>query len=69
MELIHICKTFRVVNFDKLAYGASIDHIVDEVRLSGRYCFVKASLMDREKIENVLIENQVGDRYLEVQEK
>lgn len=52
----HIC---RFINLDKLAYGASPDHIVPEVRNSERYVFVHGTLMDQNLVEGILREHQI----------
>lgn len=49
----------KFVNFDKLAYGASPDHVETNVRESSRYSFVKASLLDQSIVESLLAKNQI----------
>jgi len=49
----------KFVNIDKLAYGASPEHVLDEVRLSDRYNFVNGTLMNQAAVEGLLKEHQI----------
>ncbi|KAF7632296.1 NAD(P)-bd_dom domain-containing protein [Meloidogyne graminicola] len=44
----------RFINIDKLAVGASTEHIVPEVRKSGRYTFVHGTLLEQSLVESLL---------------
>ncbi|KAL3103268.1 hypothetical protein niasHS_002454 [Heterodera schachtii] len=47
------------VNLDKLAFGASPDHIIDDIRFSPRYVFVHGSLLDENLVKTVLNEHRI----------
>ncbi|CAB3400989.1 unnamed protein product [Caenorhabditis bovis] len=49
----------KIINYDKLAYGASPFHVLEEIRESGRYTFVEAKLEDQETLDNTLESNKV----------
>ncbi|CAI5456013.1 unnamed protein product [Caenorhabditis angaria] len=49
----------RFVNYDKLAYGASPNHVEKDIQNSPRYKFVEASLEDQQTLNRVLAENEV----------
>ncbi|CAD6187236.1 unnamed protein product [Caenorhabditis auriculariae] len=49
----------KIINFDKLAFGASPLHVEREVRESSRYHFVEARLEDQDVLDRCLQEHQV----------
>uniref|UniRef100_A0A1I8BBD6 NAD(P)-bd_dom domain-containing protein n=1 Tax=Meloidogyne hapla TaxID=6305 RepID=A0A1I8BBD6_MELHA len=44
----------KFINIDKLSVGASSDHVIPEVRKSGRYTFVQGSLLEQPLVESLL---------------
>nr|CAD2171105.1 unnamed protein product [Meloidogyne enterolobii] len=44
----------KFINIDKLAVGASADHVIPEVRKSGRYTFVHGTLLEQPLVESLL---------------
>uniref|UniRef100_A0A915EPC7 dTDP-D-glucose 4,6-dehydratase n=1 Tax=Ditylenchus dipsaci TaxID=166011 RepID=A0A915EPC7_9BILA len=51
--------TSRLVNLDKLATGASPQHILDKIRQSSRYSFVEGNLVDQQLVVRLLRHNQI----------
>ncbi|KAI1730944.1 GDP-mannose 4,6 dehydratase domain-containing protein [Ditylenchus destructor] len=51
--------TSRLINLDKLATGASPQHIVADIRGSNRYTFVEGNLLDQSLVQDLLEENQI----------
>ena len=49
----------RFINLDKLAVGASPDHILAEIRSSRRYLFAHGTLLDQPLVERILRENRI----------
>ncbi|CAI4233092.1 unnamed protein product [Auanema sp. JU1783] len=49
----------KIINYDKLAFGASPKHVIKRIRDSDRYVFVEARLEDQEKLDQCLHEHQV----------
>ncbi|RCN39513.1 hypothetical protein ANCCAN_14576 [Ancylostoma caninum] len=53
-------KSSRIVNYDKLAFGASPYHVEKRIRESNRYTFIEARLEDQDILDRCLHEHQVG---------
>ena len=51
--------TARLINLDKLAVGASPDHISNKIRHSERYTFIKGNLIDQKLVVDVLKNYQI----------
>lgn len=47
------------MNLDKLAIGASKEHVIDKICDSDRYAFIEGNLMDENLVIDVLKNNQV----------
>ncbi|EYC20536.1 hypothetical protein Y032_0021g265 [Ancylostoma ceylanicum] len=52
-------KSSRIVNYDKLAFGASPYHVEKRIRESNRYTFIEARLEDQDILDRCLHEHQV----------
>uniref|UniRef100_A0A0K0F3U3 dTDP-D-glucose 4,6-dehydratase n=1 Tax=Strongyloides venezuelensis TaxID=75913 RepID=A0A0K0F3U3_STRVS len=44
----------KIINFDKIAFGANEKHIEEEVKNSERYVFIKDTLCDQSSVESAL---------------
>ncbi|KAK6009202.1 hypothetical protein OSTOST_25903, partial [Ostertagia ostertagi] len=51
-------KSSRIVNYDKLAFGASPNHVEQRIRESSRYAFIEARLEDQDVLDKCLHEYQ-----------
>lgn len=48
------------MNLDKLATGASTHHIIEKIRNSNRYSFIKGNLINEKLVREILKDNEVG---------
>lgn len=54
----------KIINFDKIAFGANEKHIEEEIKSSERYVFIKDTLCNQSSVESTLKKYNVRFFYI-----